>query len=84
MDLSAIAIVFCGVISEQPKIKKISRAGKEFERREIAFVKRTGVGPDPANAMFLKQSDDLRAMPAGMPEFDRETEVTRQLLNEFA
>ena len=79
-----VAIVFCGVIAEKPKIKKIGRAREKFERREVPFVERTGVGPNPANAMFFQQADNLRPMPAGMTKFDRETKISRQLIKEFA
>ena len=79
-----VVIVFCGVIAEKPKIKKIGCARQKFERREIPFVERTGVGPNPANAMFFQQTDSLRPMPAGMTKFDRETKIFRQLIEEFA
>lgn len=84
MHVLPVAIVFCGVIAEKPQIKKIGRAREEFERREIPFVQRTGVGPNPAYAMFFQQVDNLRPMPAGMTKLDRETKIFRQLIKEFA
>jgi len=38
MDVSAIAIVFRGVITKQAQIEEVRGAGQEFEGREIAFV----------------------------------------------
>ena len=84
MHVFPIAIVFGGVIAEKPQIKKIGRAREKFERREVPFVERTGVGPNPANAMFFQQADNLRPMPAGMTKFDRETKISRQLIEKFA
>ena len=84
MDVLAVAIVFGRVIAKQPQVEEIGRARQKFEWREIAFVQRTGVGPNPADAIFFQKTNDLRPMPAGMAEFDRETKIARQLLEEFA
>ncbi len=83
MNSPAVPIVFRGVIAEKAQIKKVGRARKEFERREIPFVQRAGVGPNPADAVFLEKANDLRTMPAGMAKLDREAEVARELFQEF-
>ena len=56
---------------------------QEFERREIAFVQAAGVGPNPADAVFLEKVNDLRTMPAGVTELDRKAEVVRELFQKF-
>ena len=83
MQMCSVGAVFRRVIAEQPEIKKIGRARQKLERREIAFVERAGVGPNPADAIFFEQADDLGAMPAGMTEFNRETKCPRQLGEKF-
>src|SRR5436190_13754508 len=83
MDSSTVAIVFRAVIAEEAQIQKIGRARQEFERREIAFVQRAGVGPNPADAVFLEKMNELRTMPAGVTELDRKAEVARELFEEF-
>ena len=80
MDAPAVAIVFRGVIAEQAQIKEIGRARQEFEGREIAFVQRAGVGPNPADAVFLEKANELRTMPAGMAKLDRKTEIAREVV----
>ena len=55
----------------------------KFEGRLVAFVQRAHVGPDPADAMFLEKPNEMRPMPAGMAEFDRETKIARQLRDEI-
>ena len=84
MKMSAVTIVFRGVIAKQAQIDEIGCARQKFERREVAFIQRTRVGPHPADAMFFQKPNDLRPMPAGMAEFDRETKIPRQLFEEFA
>src|SRR5207244_10565772 len=78
-----IAIVFRAVVAEEAQIKKIGRARQEFERREIAFVQRAGVGPNPADPVFLEKMNDLRTMPGGVTELDRKAEVARDLFEKF-
>src|SRR4051812_48425484 len=78
MDVLSVAIVFGAVIAQQPQIKEISRGRKELERRQIAFVERTGVGPDPADPMLFQEPNVVRAMPAGVAEFEGETKIARQ------
>jgi len=68
----ARAIVLGRVVAEHSQIKEIGRAWQKFERREIAFVKRAGVGPNPTNATLLEQPYDVRTVPACVPEFDCE------------
>ena len=80
----AVAIVLGPVIAEQPEIKEIRRVRQEFEGREIAFIQRTGVGPNPANAMLFQKMNDLRPMPPRMTELNRETKIARQLLEKIA
>src|SRR5205823_2601812 len=76
------AIVFCRVIAQKTQIQKISGQWQEFEGSQVAFVEGAGVGPDPADPIFFEQTDELRAMPRWMAEFDGETKITRQLLQE--
>lgn len=83
MDAPAVAIVFRGIIAEKPQVKEISRSRQEFERGEIAFAELAGVGPNPADAVFLKKANELRTMPAGMAKLDRKAEVARELFQEF-
>ena len=77
MNVFAVAFVFRRVIAEQSQIKKIGRARQKFERREIAFVQRGGIGPDPADAMFFQKMNDLGTMPGWMTKLDRETKILR-------
>ena len=83
MDALAARIVFCQSVAEQAQIKKIGRDRLELEGRLVAFVQRAHVGPDPAEAMFLQQPDEMWPMPAGVAEFDRETKIRRQLRDEI-
>src|SRR5712671_3314230 len=84
MKVLAFRIVFRGVVAEQTEVNKIGGGGQELERREVAFVERTGIGPDPANPVFLDETDVLRPVPAGVAELDGETEIARQLREEGA
>ncbi len=84
MDAPTIAIVFRPVIAEQSEIKKISCLGQKLERREIALVQGTGIGPHPANAMFLKKPNNLRPMPARMAKLDGEAKISRKLPQKIA
>src|SRR2546421_8704498 len=77
----ASAVVFRRVVAQQTDVEKIGRARLKFERREIAFVQRRGVGPDPANTVFFQQMNELRAVPAGMPKLDGKAKIPRQLLD---
>src|SRR5205807_9283386 len=63
MPAFAVPVIFSGVITEQPEIKKVSRARLEFERRKIALVERRSVRPDPADAVFFQKMNELRPMP---------------------
>ena len=84
MHALAVPIIFRRVVAEEPHVEKVGRVRPKFERREIAFVQGTGVGPDPADTMFFQQPDDLRTMPAGMTKLDREPKIARQLLEKIA
>src|SRR4030095_5644526 len=83
MNVPSIDIVFRCVIAEQTQIEKIRGTRQEFERSKIPLVKRRGVGPYPANAVFLQKTNDLRSVPSGMTKFNRETEIARQLRKKF-
>src|SRR5947207_233621 len=83
MNSSTVAIVFRTVVTEETQIQKIGCPRQEFERREIAFVQRAGVGPNPADTMFLEKMNDLWTMPAGVTELDRKAEVARELFEKF-
>src|SRR5262249_33407553 len=84
MHMAAINVVFCRVITQQAQIEKIGRAWQEFERRKVSFVKRSRIGPHPANTVLFQQPDKLRPMPAGMAKFNRKTEIPRQLHEELS
>src|SRR3954465_10846692 len=84
MDVLAVRIVFRGVIAEKPQVDEVGRGRQEFEWRQIAFVERTGIGPDPAHPGFLEKMNVLRPMPTGMAKFDGEPEVARELREESA
>src|SRR5256885_9337499 len=84
MDKKAVAIVLGRVIAEQPEVKKIGRSRQKFERRKIAFIERTSVGPNPANAVLFQQPDDLRPVPAGMTKFNGKPKTLRQLHQKFS
>ncbi len=84
MQALARAIVFRRVIAEQAEVNEIGRVRPRLERREIALVQRADIGPDPADAMFFEQADELRAMPARVAEFEREPKIARQLFEKTA
>ena len=84
MNEEAVAIVLRRIIAEQPQVKKIGRARQEFKGREISFIERAGIGPDPANPMLFQETNDLWPMPAGVTKFNSEAKISRQLLEEFA
>ena len=44
MHVFAVAIIFGGVIAEQPQIKKVGVEGKKLEGGQFPFVERAGVG----------------------------------------
>ena len=83
MDVATIDIVFGYVITKQTQVKEISGARQKFERRKVSLVERSGVGPDPANAILFQQPNKLRPMPAGVPKFNGKPEIARQLCYEF-
>ncbi len=84
MDVATVNVVFRCVIAEQTQIEKIRRARQKFERGKISFVERSGICPNPANAIFFQQPDKLRPMPSGVSKFEREPEIPRQLVEKFA
>src|SRR4051812_9340862 len=84
MHLFASAVIFGGIITEQPEVQEISCTGEKLEWGKIAFVEWGGVGPDPADAIFLQQMDELREVPARMSEFDGESKRPGQLSEKFA
>src|SRR5438046_10696641 len=79
MDEKAVAIVLGRVIAEHTQIKKVGRPRQKFERRKIAFIERTDVGPNPTDAVLFQQPDDLGPMPAGVTEFNGKLETFRKL-----
>src|SRR6266705_927785 len=84
MDVATIDIVFRCVIAKQTQIEKIRGARQEFEWSKFSLVEGSRICPHPANATFFQKPDDLRPMPSGMTEFNREAEIPRQLLEKFA
>ena len=84
MNPLAIAIVFRQRVPQKAQIKKISRDRLKFEWRLIALIKRTGVGPDPAEAVFFEEMNNRALMPAGVAELNRKPEIRGQLGEEIA
>lgn len=72
VEMTAIGVIFRGIIAQQSEVKEIGRTRQKFEWRQVTFIQRTGVGPDPADVIFFEQPNDLRAVPSAMAEFDRE------------
>ena len=79
MDEKAVAIVLGRVIAEHTQIKKVGRPRQKFERRKIAFIERTAVGPNPTDAVLFQQPDDLWPVPAGVTKFKGKPETFRKL-----
>src|SRR4051794_29665927 len=77
VETATIVIVAGADVAQQADVEEIGRARPKLERGEIAFVKRAGVAPDPADAVFLEEVNDLRPMPAGVAEIDGEAKVAR-------
>src|ERR1700693_2253693 len=84
MNEFAGVVIFGRVIAEQTEIKKIGRPRQKLERRKIAFIERTGVGPNPANAVLFQQPDDLRPVPAGVTKFNGKSETFWKLDKKFS
>src|SRR5947209_818477 len=84
MDMLAVGVVLRRVIAEKPQVDEVGGGGKEFERREIAFVESAGIGPNPADSIFFHEANVLRPMPAGMAKLDGEAEIARELREEGA
>src|SRR4030095_10968987 len=84
MDVPAIDVVFCCVIAKQTQIEKVGRAGQEFERGKVSFVKGSSIRPYPADTMLFQKPDELWPMPPGVTKFNREAEITRQLPDKIA
>src|SRR5438132_13333857 len=78
------AIILGRVIPEQTQIKKIGRAWQKFERRKIAFIERTGVGPNPKDAVWFQQPDDLWPGRAGVTKFKGKPETCRKVDNKLS
>ena len=77
MEMLAVAVVLRRIIAEKAQINEVAGGGKKFEGREIAFVERAGVGPDPADAIFFQEMNVLGAMPAGVAKLDGEAKIRR-------
>src|SRR6266403_436232 len=84
MNVPSSDIVFGCIIAKQTQIKKIRGPRQEFERSKIPLVEWRGIGPDPTDTIFFQETDELRAMPAGMAKFNRETKIAWQLFEKFA
>ena len=83
MDMAPINIIFGCVIAEQTQVKKISGARQKFEGRKVSLVERSGIGPDPANAVLFQEADKLRPMPARVAKFNGKPEIPWQLPQEL-
>ena len=84
MDVATIDVVFGRVIAKQTQVKKIGGARQKFEGRKVSLVERSGIGPDPGDAVLFHQPNKLGSMPARVAKFKRKPEVPRQLRQELA
>lgn len=84
MDVATIDVVFGCVIAKQAQVKKISGARQKFEGRKVSLVERSGIGPDPADAILFHQPNKLWAMPASVAKFNGKPKIPRQLHEELA
>src|SRR5947208_1492214 len=84
MNVAAIDVVLGYVIAKQTQVKEISGARQKFEGRKVSLVEWSGIGPDPANAIFFHQPNKLRPMPARVSKFNGKPEIPRQLRQELA
>src|SRR5262245_16732124 len=84
MDVATIDVVFGRVIAKQTQVKKIGGARQKFEGRKVSLVERSGIGPDPANAVLFHQPNKLWPVPASVAKFDGKPEIPRQLRQELA
>jgi len=84
VDVAAIDVVFCRVIAKQAQVEKIGGARQKFERRKISLIERSGIGPDPTDAVLFQEPDKARPMPTGMAKFNRKPEISRQLHEKLA
>ena len=71
IESTAVAVVTGRDVAEKTDVKEVSRAGPEGEWRKIALVERAEIAPNPADSVALEKVDDLRAVPASVPEIDR-------------
>ena len=53
MDMAAVDDVFGCVIAKQTQVKKISGARQKFEGSKVSLVERSGISPDPADAVLF-------------------------------
>ena len=84
MNELAGGVVLGRVVAEKAQIQKIGGTRQKFERREIALIQRAGVGPNPADAVLLEQTNDVRSMPARVPKFNRKSKTFWKLDEEFS
>lgn len=84
MNVFPIGGIFCGVVAKQSQIQKIRCAREELKWRQVALVQRSGIGPDPADAVFFQKINNLWPVPAGMTKFDGESKIFGQLGEELA
>src|SRR5260370_36349467 len=84
MKVPSSEIVFGRMIAKQTQIKKIRGPRQEFERSKIPLVEWRGIGPDPTDTLFFQETDELRATPARMAKFNRETKIAGQFVDQFA
>jgi hypothetical protein len=83
MDVAPIPVVFGCVIAKQTQVQKIGCAWQKFEWRKVSLVERSGIGPDPADAVLFYQPNELWPMPARVTKFNGKPEIPRQLRQEF-
>src|SRR4051794_29762320 len=65
-------------IAEQAHIEKIRSAGQKFERAFRGMIEIGGVGPSPADAVFLEKMCDARQVPGGVSELNGEAKIARE------
>src|SRR6478672_3012424 len=53
VNVLSFGIVLRRIIAEQPQVDEVGGGGEELERREISFVERARIRPDPTDAIFF-------------------------------
>src|SRR5437763_1288866 len=78
MNVATVNVVFRCVITKQTQIERICSARQEFKGSKISLIEWSGVGPDPANAIFFQEPNELWPMADGVTELKRQPENSPQ------